>query len=128
MCAIQFTKERANATKMKDWIEGIGNPNVAAKNVVTMVGKLKSLRSNIPNEYNFLSEIVHPNGVGAVGFFANMNGPEDVAYFTDSGPDPTADLQWIIVAAYFLTHFEVLMNQIEAQLPKLSALGAAQAR
>jgi hypothetical protein len=123
----QFTKEKAHATKIKGWVERIGNPNLTAKNVVTMVGKLKSIRANVPDEYDFLSEIAHPNGVGAVGFFANMSNPEDVAYFSDSGPDPRADLQWIFVASYFLSHFEKVIDRIEAELPALSALGAAQA-
>ncbi len=123
----QFTKEKAHATRKKDWIEKIGNPNLTAKNVVTMVGKLTNVRANVPDEYDFLSEIAHPNGVGAVGFFASMSNPEDVAYFSDSGPDPKADLQWVIIAAYFLTHFEAVMDRIEAELPALSVLGAAQA-
>jgi hypothetical protein len=122
-----FTKERAHATKMKDWIQNLGNPNVTAKNVLTMVGKMTTIRANVPKEYDFLSEIAHPNGVGAVGFFASMSNPEDVAYFSDSGPDPQADLQWIFVAAYFLSHFEAAMDRIEAELPALSALGSAQA-
>jgi hypothetical protein len=93
-----------------------------------MVGKLKSIRARIPDEYDFLSEIAHPNGVGAVGFFADMsNAADDVARFSDSGPDPRADLQWIFVACYFLDQFEAVMDRIEAELPALSALGAAQA-
>jgi hypothetical protein len=123
----QFTKEKAHATKMKDWIANIGNPNVTAKNVLTMIDKLKTIRTNIPDEYGFLSEIAHPNGVGAVGFFASMSNPEDVAYFDDSGPDVHADLQWIFVASYFLSNFEAVMDSIEAELPALSALGAARA-
>jgi hypothetical protein len=122
-----FTKDRAHATKMKDWIQNVGNPNVTAKNVLTMIGKMTAIRANVSKEYDFLSEIAHPNGVGAVGFFASMSNPEDVAYFSDSGPDPQADLQWIFVASYFLSHFEASMDRIEAELPGLSALGAAQA-
>ena len=60
----QFTKEKAHATKIKGWADKIGNPKVTAKNVVTMVQKLKSIRANVPDEYDFLSEIAHPNGVG----------------------------------------------------------------
>jgi len=123
----QFTKEKAHATKIKNWVQKLGNPNVTAKNVVTMVEKLKTIRPNVHDEYDFLSEIAHPNGVGAVGFFANMSNPEDMAYFSDSGPDPQADLQWVLVASYFLSHFEEVMDRVEAELPALSALGAANA-
>jgi hypothetical protein len=120
-----FTKEKAHATKLQHLADKVGNPNVLAKNVLTMVGKLKVIRENVPDEYNFLSEIAHPNGIGTVGFFANMHNAEDVAYFSGSGPDVHADLQWIIVAAYFLSHFEAVMDRIEAELPALSVRGAA---
>jgi hypothetical protein len=43
-----------------------------------------------------------------------------------SGPDPRADLQWIFVAAYFLSNFEAVMDRIEAELPALGARGAAE--
>ena len=105
----------------------MGNPNLTAKNVVTMVSKLKPIRANIPDEYNFLSEIAHPNGVGTVGFFARFGNQDDVAYFDDSGPDVHADLQWIFEASYFLTPFEEVIDRIEAELPGLSALATAQA-
>jgi hypothetical protein len=123
----QFTKEKAHATKMKDWIQKTGNQNVTAKNVVTMVEKLKTIRSNIPREYDFLSEIAHPNGAGAFGFFASMSNPEDVAYFSESGPDPQADLQWVLVASSLLSQFEAVMDRVEAELPALSALRATNA-
>jgi hypothetical protein len=122
----QFTKEKAHATRIKHLIETLDDPRVLAKNVITMVGKLKELRENVPDEYDFLSEIAHPNGMGAIQFFANMQNAEDVAYFSDSGPDARADLQWIFVAAYFLSDFEAVMDRVEMELPALSARGAAQ--
>jgi hypothetical protein len=123
----QFTKEKAHATKLKHLVEQNNNPNLLAKKVITMVTKLKSIRDNIPREYDFLSEIAHPNSIGTIDFFANMQNQEDVAYFTDSGPDPQADLQWVFVASYFLSNFETVMDRIEAELPALSAKGAAMA-
>jgi hypothetical protein len=121
----QFTQEKAHATKLKLLVKKFDNPNLLAKNVVTMVGKLKNIRENIPREYDFLSEIAHPNSIGSINFFANMQNAEDAAYFSESGPDPRADMQWIFVAAYFLSDFEAVMDRIEAELPGLSARGAA---
>src|SRR5262249_29955657 len=119
----QLTKNKAHATKLPNLIEIADDPGVTAKNVLTMVEKLASVRTNVPKEYAFLSEIAHPNGIGAVGFFATMDNPEDVAFFSDSGPDARADLQWIFVAAYLLSNFEQVMNRIEALLPDLTAKG-----
>jgi hypothetical protein len=94
----------------------------------TMVGKLKSIRERIPEEYYLFSEIAHPHGVGAVGFFADMShAAVDMARFFDSSPVPRADLRWIFVASYFLDQFEAAMDRIEAELPALSTFGAAQA-
>jgi hypothetical protein len=93
----------------------VQNPAVTAKNVVTMIPKLASIRKSIPKEYDFLSEIAHPNGIGAVGFLASMTNEEDVAYFDDSGPDVQADLQWIFVSAYMLSDFEAILDRIEAR-------------
>ena len=53
----------------------MSNTNLTAKNVVTMVGKLTNIRENLPEEYDFLSEIAHANGVGAVGFFRQHDQP-----------------------------------------------------
>ena len=122
----QFTKEKAHATKIKDLLDKLGNPNVLAKSVVTMVDKLKVIRQNVPREYDFLSEIAHPNSIGTIGVFADMRNAEDVAYFSESGPDARADLQWVFVAAYFLSNFEAVIDRIEAELTALSARGAAE--
>ena len=44
----QFTKNKAHATKLKNLIEEVKNPGVTAKNVLTMVPKMKSIRESIP--------------------------------------------------------------------------------
>jgi hypothetical protein len=119
----QFAKNKAHATKLPDLIAMAKDTSVTAKNILTMIDKLKTIRTNIPEEYAFLSEIAHPNGIGTVGFFATMNNPEDVAYFSDSGPDVRADLQWIFVASYLLSYFEQVTNRIEAVLPGLTEKG-----
>ena len=122
-----FTKSKIHATKLKNLIEQVGNPNVTAKNVVTMVKKLTYIRENVPKEYDFLSEIAHPNGIGAVGFFASITpGPPDIAHFSDSGPDVHADLQWVLIAVSFLREFEKIMSRIEEKLPALTARGEEQ--
>jgi hypothetical protein len=124
----QFAKNKAHATKLPNLIAMTNDQGVTAKNILTMIDKLKTIRANIPEEYAFLSEIAHPNGIGTVGFFATMNNPEDVAYFSDSGPNVHADLQWIFVASYLLSNFEQVMNRIEAVLPGLTETGRGRSR
>jgi hypothetical protein len=113
------------AAKKKDWIAKIGSTKVLAKNVVTMVGKLTNIRANVPEKYDFLSEIAHPNGVGAVGFFADI--PQWHRRLWWQWPRRTC---WPAVdhhCGIVLVQFEEVMDRIEAGLPALSALGGAQA-
>jgi len=81
-------------------------------------------------EYDFLSEHTHPNSLGAVLYFANLKSEyaSDTAIFSDGGPDPRADLQWILVTADLLQYFEQALERIEAELPALSAKRAAATR
>jgi hypothetical protein len=90
---------------------------------------MEKLRPKIMEEYEFLSEHTHPNSFGGVLYFADLKTEytQDAALFSDSGPDPRADLQWITVAAHLLKYFEEALERIESQLPALSERGALEA-
>jgi hypothetical protein len=122
-----FAKFKTHATKVEHLIEEHGE-QIKATNILTHVEKMAKLRNNIMEEYNFLSEHTHPNSFGAVLFFADLKTEygSDTVLFNDGGPDPRADLQWILVGADLLRYFEQALERIEAKLPSLSAKGAAQ--
>jgi len=121
----EFARNRTHATRVKDLIEEHGD-RIKATNIMTQVEKMAALRANIMEEYDFLSEHTHPNGFGVVLFFADQKTESDIAIFSDSGPDPRADLQWILVGTDLLQYFEQALERIEAQLPALSAKGLAE--
>jgi hypothetical protein len=123
---VDFSKRRTHFTKDQHLIDTIGE-QIKATNVLTQVEKMAKLRCNIMKEYDFLSEHTHPNSFGTVLYFADLKTEyaADTVTFSDGGPDPRADLQWILVAADLLRYFEQALDRVEAVLPALSVQGAA---
>jgi hypothetical protein len=120
-----FVKAAAHATRSESLIQEHGDA-VKAVNILTQVEKLKSLRPRVWEEYEFLSDITHPNSLGGFHFFANNPDEKDVVTFSDGGQEPRADLQWILVGGHMLTHFEAALIRIETALPGLSEKGREQ--
>jgi hypothetical protein len=122
----EFVKAKTHATKAQHLIDQHGE-QVKAVNILTQIDKLaKLVRPRINQEYEFLSELVHPNSFGAALFYADFPRDSDEAIFRNGGPDPRADLQWILVATDLLYTFEEALERIEAQLPELSRKGREQ--
>jgi hypothetical protein len=120
-----FVKNIAHSTRSEPLLQKHGDA-VKAVNILTQVQKLKSLRPKVWEEYEFLSDITHPNSLGGFHFFASNPDAKDVVTFSDGGQDPRADLQWILVGGHMLTHFEAALIRIEAALPGLSEKGRDQ--
>jgi hypothetical protein len=70
--------------------------------------------------YDQLSEIVHPNGMGAVVYFTNIT-PEDTCVIYDDGHTPQRALVSLICAGFLLNFAEIAIAGIEPKLQKLSA-------
>ena len=121
-----FTKTKAHATRIPVLLEKHGNA-VQATNILTQIDKLNVLRPKAREEYDFLSDVTHPNSMGGYHFFASNPDNDDVVTFSDGGPDPRADLQWILTACSLLKYFEAALNRIDAELPALSEKGRANA-
>ena len=117
-----FAQNKAHATRHKKMIDQHG-VQVRATNVETEITKLKSVRGKIEEEYSFLSDHTHPAGFGTVLYFAGRLAGEDAAIFHDAGPEPDADLQWVLIGIKLLEEFEKSYDRVEAALPALSARG-----
>ena len=94
-----------------------------ATNILKQIDKLNALRPKAREEYDFLSEVTHPNSLGAFHFFGTNPDVNDLVTFSDGGTDPRADLQWILAACHMLTYFEAALNRIDTELPALSEMG-----
>jgi hypothetical protein len=117
-----FIKNRTHSTRIPKLISEHG-AKVKATNILTHIAKLEKLRPTAVEEYDFLSDHTHPNGMGTVIYFRVEEEPGEVIVFSDSGPDPEADLQWILVGIKLLEHFEAALDRVEALLPWLSKRG-----
>jgi hypothetical protein len=121
----EYAKTKTHATRVEPLIEEHGE-HLKAISILTQIDKMVALRATIREEYDFLSDHTHPNSFGSVLFFAELPRDKDIATFRDGGPDPGADLQWILVGCDLLQHFEHALDRIEAALPALSQKGREQ--
>ena len=99
---------------------------VTATNIQTDVAKLKPIRRKVEEEYDFLSEHTHAASFGTILYFAEKLKIEGAYVFHDGGPEPEADLQWILVGIKLLEGFVKALDRVEAALPDLSARGHAE--
>jgi hypothetical protein len=120
-----FAQSKAYATRNKKMI-ALHGAQVTAVNILTDIKKLASVRSKVEEEYDFISDHVHPAGFGTVLYFGDKLKDEDAYEFHDGGPDPEADLQWILISIKLLEEFEKALDRVEAALPALSARGHAE--
>jgi len=121
----EFVKAKAHATRSKPLLQKHGEA-VMAVNILTQIKNLEPLRPTISKEYEYLSDVTHPNSLGVFHFFASNPDDKEVVTFSDGGQNPRADLQWILVGGHLLTHFESAVIRIEATLPALSEKGRVQ--
>lgn len=117
---MKFVQKKAFATRSAKMIAKHGE-HLKARNIQTDIQKLTSVRKKAEEEWSFLSEHTHPAGFGTLLYFAEKLKDEDAYIFQDGGPDPHADLQWILVSIKLLEEFEKALDRIEAALPALSA-------
>jgi hypothetical protein len=119
-----FVRSKAFATRKENLVQHTGNEAVRATNILTLIGKMQAERASFLKDYEHLSEIAHPNALGAVVYFQQLH-EDDVAVFSDMGPEPDDDLRWVLVGGSILGFLEEAITCIESQLPGLSARGAA---
>jgi hypothetical protein len=73
--------------------------------------------------YDHLSDIVHPNGLGAVVYFSTMQ--DGVARFVDDAVTPERARASLICATLLLLFVELAFEQTDERLTNLSADVAA---
>src|SRR5262249_44265030 len=100
-----FVKARTFATRLQDLIRMAGTPDVQARNILTQIDKMKSIRASARDDYDYLCEHTHPNAFGGFLYFAQHDLGADVVTFSDRGPAPEDDLKWTLVAGHILGYF-----------------------
>jgi hypothetical protein len=93
--------------------------DIKAPQILNQIDRMGKRYPNFREAYDHLSDIVHPNGLGAVVYFATIS--KGVARFADAGNNPERARTSLILAALLLAHVELAVIELEQQLQKLSA-------
>ncbi len=118
----QLVTKAAFATRIPTFIEQHGD-DVKAPQILNQIDKMDKSYVNFREAYDHLSDIVHPNGLGAVAYFGTFT--YGLAEFNDSGNNPERARGSLIVATLLLLYVELALALTEQRLQKLSADVAA---
>lgn len=111
-----FASARAFATRLEHLIDKHGQSN-ASPSVLTQIDKMIRRYPGYREAYDHLSEIVHPNGLGAVVYYVKLE--DGRATIFDDGLDPSKARASLIVAASLLLFAEASIAEVEAKLAEL---------
>ena len=111
----------AFATRIPSFIERQGE-DVKAPQILNQIDKMKRRYPEYRTAYDHLSDIVHPNGLGAVVYFGKFTEPGVMSFF-DAGASQSAERAYasLIVAVLLLLHVELALLQTDERLKQLSA-------
>jgi hypothetical protein len=111
----------AFATRIPAILEQHGE-RVKAPQILKQIDKMKRRYPPFRNAYDHLSDIVHPNGLGAVLYFGNHE--PGIMRFAEGGSTRSQERARLslFLAVLVLLHVEVALVQSEEWLQKLSAV------
>jgi hypothetical protein len=105
-------------TRIPSFLEKYGQ-QMQSTNVVTQVKHMAKRFSDFVSAYDHLSDVAHPNGLGAIIYFADIG--DGVVTFGNKPDKATGAVHALCVAATLLGYMEHEMDEIEKQLQRLNA-------
>jgi hypothetical protein len=118
----QLASRAAFATRIPSFLEKSVD-DVKAPQILNQIDKMAKQFPNFREAYDHLSDIVHPNGLGAVVYFATIG--DGVVTFADAGTRAERARESLIVAAILLAYVELAISHVEQNLRTLSTSVAA---
>jgi hypothetical protein len=115
----KFVDARAFATRIPSFLDSHGK-SIEARSILTQIDHMKKKYAGYREAYDHLSDIVHPNGLGAVVHFAAIDRATSVATFSDAGKNPNWTLASLIASGFMLAYVDVAIGDIERNLANLS--------
>ncbi len=112
-----FTRKYALGTRIPSFLERLGDETKAPQ-ILNQVDRMGKRFGGFRESYDHLSDVVHPNGLGALAYFGTIKPGVD---FTDAGNHPERARLSLLSAGLLLLHVELALIQIEQWLEKLSA-------
>jgi len=114
----KFVEMRAFATRIPSFVDKNGESN-KAQNILTQIDHMKKKYTGYREAYDHLSDIVHPNGLGAVVHFVSIDPATHVATFPGAGKNPNWALASLITSGFMLAYMEIGIGDIEQSLANL---------
>ena len=114
----QLATKSAFVTRIPSFLEKYG-AHLQSTNVITQVKQMGKRFPDFVSAYDHLSDVVHPNGLGAIVYFAEIG--DAIVTFGDKPEKATAAVHSLCVAAALLGFMEHEMDEIENRLKTLNA-------
>jgi len=107
--------QTAFATRVQEWIDQHGT-EYQAVNIITQIKKLAKINPLYGDAFERLCDIVHPNGLGSIVYFAAIDETSGIARISDSGHDPEKAYASLVLAGVLLLRFEKDIGDLEPML------------
>jgi hypothetical protein len=114
----ELATKAAFVTRIPAFLEKYGK-HLQSTSVLTQVQKMAKRFPNFVEAYDHLSDVVHPNGLGAIVYFAEIG--DGVVTFGDKPEKAKGAIHSLCVAAAFMAFIEFEMDEIERRLQSLNA-------
>jgi hypothetical protein len=114
----EHVSNAAFITRIPAFLAVHGN-EVYAPQILDLIDAMKKRYPEYRNAYDHLSDIVHPNGLGAVVYFTKVE--PGISRFVDDAITPDRALGSLICATLLLLFVELAFTQTEERLIKLTA-------
>jgi hypothetical protein len=118
-CIEKHVSKAAFVTRIPSFLDNHGE-DLKATNIVTQIKKMTKRYQSYEEAYDHLSDIVHPNGLGAIVYFAKME--DGLISFVDDAVTPERAIHSLFIAAFILAFVEMELNEAETSLKKVSAV------
>jgi hypothetical protein len=113
-----YVETRAFVTRIPSFLDG-QEKALEARSILTQIDRMNKKYAGYREAYDHLSDIVHPNGLGAVVHFISIDRARRVATFSDTGQNPNWALSSIISSGFMLAYVDVAIGDIEHVLANL---------
>lgn len=112
----KYVSKAAFVTRIPSFLDA-GGEDLKAPNILSQIDKMTKRYTGFRQCYDHLSDIVHPNGLGAVVYFSKM--PGNLISFVDSAVTPERAIHSLFMAACLLAYVEIEIDAAEKALQKV---------
>jgi hypothetical protein len=109
----------AFVTRIPSFLEK-SNEGLKAPSILTQIERMTERYIGFREAYDHLSDIVHPNGLGAIVYFAKM--PGGLISFAEDAVTPERAMHSLFIAAFLLAFVEAELAAAEKALQKVTAI------